>query len=98
MVNFLSDSGRLVMIGTAPGKFEFHKRVNLFGTSGKILKTTQGGKTNPSADIPRYVRTISGEENRLWQHSYAHFGTLGDVSQALDVLRSGNAGRVMVKW
>ena len=57
-ISKLSGKGRMILVGQpAPGKMvEVMNAVNLFNGIGQSIKATQGGKTNPHEDIPRYVK------------------------------------------
>ena len=94
----LSGTGRMVMVGQpAPGKFvEVMNAVNLFNGIGQSIKATQGGKTNPQTDIPRYVKLYNQgllSIDKLVTHRF----TLDQINEAFDLLKSGNAGRIIIK-
>ena len=97
-VSKLSGKGRMILVGQpAPGKgVEVMNAVNLFSGMGQTIKATQGGKTNPTEDIPRYVRMH--REGILDIESFVtHRFKLGQVNEAFDLLRSGNAGRIIIE-
>lgn len=98
MVQLLSDSGRVVLVGQpAPGKpITIHNAMNLFGGNGKMIKATQGGKTNPTYDIPRYAR-MQGAGVLNVDKIITHKFNLNSINEAFDVLRSGIAGRIMIE-
>jgi Zn-dependent alcohol dehydrogenase len=94
----LSNSGRLILVGQPkPGQsIELPNALDLFGTRGKSIHTTQGGKTNPTMDIPRYVNLEKNGKlsvDSVVTHKFA----LSNVNDAFDVLRSGLAGRIMIE-
>jgi Zn-dependent alcohol dehydrogenase len=63
---------------------------------GQSIKATQGGKTNPQEDIPRYVKMY--QEGILDVKQFVtHYFTLDQINEAFDLLKSGNAGRIMIK-
>lgn len=97
-VSKLSGNGRMILVGQpAPGKgVEVINAVNLFNGMGQTIRATQGGKTNPAEDIPRYVRMH--EEGLLDIESFiTHRFKLDQVNEAFDLLRSGNAGRIIIE-
>ena len=97
-VSKLSGKGRMILVGQpAPGKgVEVMNAVNLFSGMGQTIKATQGGKTNPTEDIPRYVRMH--KEGILDIESFVtHRFKLDQVNEAFDLLRSGNAGRIIIE-
>jgi Zn-dependent alcohol dehydrogenase len=92
------DKGRMILVGQpAPGKMvEVMNAVNLFNGMGQSIKATQGGKTNPQEDIPRYVKMY--QEGILDVKQFVtHYFTLDQINEAFDLLKSGNAGRIMIK-
>ena len=97
-VSKLSGKGRMVLVGQpAPGKMvEVMNAVNLFSGMGQTIKATQGGRTNPTEDIPRYVRMH--QEGILDVKQFVtHRFKLDQVNEAFDLLRSGNAGRIIIE-
>lgn len=98
MVQLLSDTGRLILVGQpAPGNpITIHNVMNLFGGNGKMIKATQGGKTNPTSDIPRYVKLHSAGVLNI-DNIITHKFNLNAINEAFEVLRSGVAGRIMIE-
>lgn len=96
-IDKLSDKGRLILVGQpAPGKFiEISNALNLFNGLGKIIKATQGGKTNPQNDIPRYIKLFNNGRLKV-DHLFTHKLDLNDINKGFDILRSGEAGRVII--
>lgn len=97
-VSKLSGKGRMILVGQpAPGRgVEVMNAVNLFSGMGQTIKATQGGKTNPTEDIPRYVRMH--QEGILDVKQFVtHRFKLDQVNDAFDLLRSGNAGRIIIE-
>jgi len=97
-ISILSNTGRMILVGQpAPGKFvEVMNAVNLFNGIGQSIKATQGGKTNPQEDIPRYIKLYKEgllDVSKLITHTF----TLDQINEAFDLLKSGNAGRIMIK-
>ncbi len=94
----LSNFGRLILVGQPkPGQsIELPNALDLFGSRGKNIFTTQGGKTNPTLDIPRYVNLEKNGKlsvDSVVTHKFA----LSQINSAFDVLRSGLAGRIMIE-
>jgi S-(hydroxymethyl)glutathione dehydrogenase/alcohol dehydrogenase len=98
IVQVLSDTGRLVLVGQpAPGNpIVIHNAMKLFGGNGKMIKATQGGKTNPTNDIPRYAKLHEAGMLNI-EKIVTHKFNLDDINTAFDVLRSGAAGRIMIE-
>ena len=94
----LSGTGRLILVGQpTPGKsIEIDNAINLFNGSGQTIKATQGGKTNPQEDIPRYVKMYKNgllDIDSLITHRFK----LEQINEAFDLLRTGNAGRIIIE-
>ena len=94
----LAPSGRLVLVGQpTPGKsIELPNAVSMFDGVGKSIRATQGGRTDPETDIPRYI----GLANKgVLDYESLHTDTfmLDEINDAFDLLKSGNAGRIMIK-
>ncbi len=96
-IDKLSDKGRLILVGQpAPGKFiEISNALNLFNGQGKIIKATQGGKTCPQNDIPRYIKLFNDGRLKV-NHLFTHQFDIDEINKGFDVLRSGEAGRVII--
>ncbi len=97
LMPFLADSGRFVLVGQGPpgAKVSFVADSSFFGMSGKTIRSTQGGQTNPSTDIPRYVDMYFSGKLRFEDLITHRFG-LSQINKGFDVLSSGTAGRVMI--
>ena len=93
----LSGNGRLILVGqTKPGKSVNIPNANkLFSGNGQTIKATQGGKTNPTEDIPRYIKLHKmGLLN--FEKLITHTFNLDNINEAFDLLKSGQAGRIMI--
>ena len=97
-LKILSNNGRLVMVAQPePGKsIEIQNASSFFGTKGKRIISTQGGKTHPHEDIPRYVNLFQ-KGNLDYEKIITHRVSMGEINAAVDLLRSGQTGRVIVK-
>jgi S-(hydroxymethyl)glutathione dehydrogenase/alcohol dehydrogenase len=95
---FLSDSGRYILVGqTKPGQsIDIENAIHLFGGNGKTIKATQGGKTSPSEDISRYIKLHKAGLINI-DNIITHEFYIDDINDAFDILRSGKAGRIMIK-
>lgn len=91
-------SGRTILIGQPrPGAIvPLLDARHLFEGEGKTILATQGGGHRPHLDIPRYVR--------LWQSGalkldglVTHRLPLAEVNRALELVRHGEAGRVVLE-
>ncbi len=94
----LNPGGRLVLVGQpAPDRIVcLPNAVSMFDGSGKSIRATQGGRTDPEKDIPRYINlALKGLLD--YETLHTHTFSLDEVNEAFDLLKSGNAGRIMVK-
>jgi S-(hydroxymethyl)glutathione dehydrogenase/alcohol dehydrogenase len=61
----------------------------------KVLTGSHGGDAVPHVDIPRLIRL--NQANRVsFDGIITHEFSLDNINQALDLVRSGRAGRVLV--
>ena len=91
--DLLADGGRYVLVGQPKGRIEI-EGLSLFSENGKIFMSSQGGQTNPDRDFPRYAKLF--KENRLTTGSVTDRFDLKDINEALEKLKSGKAGRIMI--
>lgn len=61
----------------------------------KVLKGSHGGSVQPNLEIPRYIRLFRLGKLKLDGLISHEFG-LGNINQALDAIRRGEAGRVVI--
>lgn len=61
----------------------------------KVLTGSHGGSAEPHLDIPRYVRLIQAGKLTL-EGLITHEFKLDDINEAIRVVRSGDAGRVLL--
>ena len=62
---------------------------------GKVLTGSHGGDCVPNVDIPRYIRLYQAGKLNL-DGLVTHQFILDEINTALDVVRSGQAGRVIL--
>lgn len=94
---YLSGVGRLILVGQPKPQQEISIPTanKMFDGIGKTIKATQGGKTNPTEDIPRYIKLHKAgllDISKIITHRF----DLQDINQAFDLLKSGKAGRIMI--
>jgi S-(hydroxymethyl)glutathione dehydrogenase/alcohol dehydrogenase len=87
-------AGRTILVGV-PRKGDNVSIYTLPLHFGKILRGSHGGGAEPHRDIPRYVRLVQRGKLRL-DGLITHELGLDDINEAIDVARSGAAGRVLV--
>ena len=62
----------------------------------KILTGSHGGDSIPHIDIPRYIRLVNQKKMTL-ENLITHEFELEDINKAIDLFRSGKAGRIVIK-
>lgn len=82
--------GRCVLVGVPSEKVSIYTLPLHFD---KVLTGSQGGGAKPHQDIPRLVRLCQAGRLRL-DGLITHEFPLDEINAALDVVRSGEAGRV----
>lgn len=94
----LKPGGRLILVGQpAPGRLVcLPNAVSMFEGTGKSIRASQGGRTDPEKDIPRYIN-LAMKGVLDYESLHTHTFELDEVNEAFDLLRSGNAGRIMVR-
>ncbi len=97
-IPLLSGSGRYIMVGQPkPGESVELKNANhMFGGEGKMIKATQGGKFSPSKDIPRYVRLHKAGILNI-DNIITHRVKLDQINEAIDLVRRGQASRILIE-
>ena len=94
----LAPSGRLILVGQPqPGTdLNILNPLSFFDGQGKSVRASQGGGTKPEVDIPRYVALAN---RGIIDYETLHTDTfsLDEINDAFDLLKSGNAGRIIIK-
>ena len=62
----------------------------------KILTGSHGGDSIPDIEIPRYIRLINKKKMTLDNMITDEF-KFSEINDAIDLLRSGKAGRIVIK-
>ena len=87
--------GKTILVGV-PRKGD---KVNIYTLPlhfNKILKGSHGGDVNPGLEIPRLIRLVQSQRLKL-SGIFTHKFSLDKINEAITFLRSGEAGRVLVK-
>jgi len=91
----LAPSGRFIMVGQPNGYIRIPNARSMFDGQGKTIMATQGGRFNPSEDVPRYVaawRSGHLKVDGIVTHRFA----LTEINEAVAMVRSGQAGRILL--
>lgn len=94
----LASGGRYVLVGQPkPGTdLVLSSARHLFDGEGKRIIGSQGGQFNPTRDIPRIVQAHHAGFLNI-DHLVTHEFSFGRINEAIETVRSGGAGRVILK-
>lgn len=95
---FLSDQGRCILV-SLPKKgtsLTVSDPNRLFGTEGQKIVTTQAGGFDPDTDIKRFVKLYQMGKIDYKSLITHRFG-LEEINEAIATLKSGEAGRILIK-
>jgi S-(hydroxymethyl)glutathione dehydrogenase / alcohol dehydrogenase len=97
-IPLLSGTGRFILVGQPkPGEMvELKNARHLFDGDGKTIKATQGGKFSPSRQISRYIRMHKAGVFSI-DDIISHKMKLDDINEVINLVRSGQAGRVLIE-
>ena len=96
-ISQLLPGGKLVLLTQeSSGSGYFVPNAALFNESGISVVSSQGGLSNPDVDIPRLAAFLSRKEES-WMPLITDTFSLNQVNEGLDCLRSGRAGRVLIR-
>jgi S-(hydroxymethyl)glutathione dehydrogenase/alcohol dehydrogenase len=97
-LSLMNPSGRFILVGQPPprGYVKIENANHLFEGSGKSIMATQGGRFQPDKDIKRYVDSWRAGHLKVDGIVTHEFG-LSEINAALDVVRAGEAGRILIK-
>jgi len=89
-----SNSGRTILVGV-PKHDEDITIHSLPLHFGKILIGCEGGSTDPTVDIPRYIKLYQRGKLQL-DHLITHRMPFSEINLAIDKVRAGEVGRCVV--
>lgn len=87
--------GKTILVGV-PKKGENVSIYSLPLHFKKVLTGSHGGDAVPDLEIPRYIRLMESDKMTL-EGFITHEFSLDEINQALDLFRSGEAGRIILK-
>jgi len=85
--------GKTILVGVPREKISIYSLPLFFD---KKLTGSHGGSSNPDNDIPRYIRLINNNKMSL-KDLITHEFNLAEINKAIDLFRSGKAGRIIIK-
>ena len=96
-IPYLSDQGRCIFVAQPKpfSSLSITNPIKFFSSNDILFKTTQAGGFNPDIDIPKYVKLFLN--NKIDVHKIiTDYFTLNDINYAIDKLKAGNSGRIMI--
>jgi len=88
-----ASDGKTILVGVPREKISIYSLPLFFD---KKLTGSHGGSSNPDSDIPRYIRLINNNKMSL-KNLITHEFNLTEINNAIDLFRSGKAGRIIIK-
>ena len=88
-----ASDGKTILVGVPSDKISIYSLPLHFE---KILTGSHGGDAIPNIDIPRYIRLINQKKMTL-ENIITHEFNLKEINNLKDLLRSGKAGRIIIK-
>ena len=88
-----ASDGKTILVGVPREKISIYSLPLFFD---KELTGSHGGGSDPASDIPRYIRLINKNKMSL-KDLITHEFNLADINKAIELFRSGNAGRIIIK-
>jgi S-(hydroxymethyl)glutathione dehydrogenase/alcohol dehydrogenase len=86
------NDGKTIFVGVPHEKISIYTLPLAFE---KKLAASHGGSSIPDKDIPRYIRLIKNKKISL-EKFITHEFSLPEINQAIDLFRSGKAGRIIL--
>jgi S-(hydroxymethyl)glutathione dehydrogenase/alcohol dehydrogenase len=84
--------GRCILVGVPKDKVEIYTLPLHFE---KVLKGSEGGHCQPARDIPRLVK-LADAGKISYEGIVTHEFSLDQINDALDLMRSGRGGRILL--
>jgi len=88
-----ASNGKTILVGVPNNKISIYSLPLHFN---KILSGSHGGDSVPDVDIPRYIRLINQKKMTL-DNIITHEFKLTEINKAIDIFRTGKAGRIIIK-
>jgi S-(hydroxymethyl)glutathione dehydrogenase/alcohol dehydrogenase len=92
--NLTHPDGKTILVGV-PNKGDNISIYSLPLHFNKVLKGSHGGDAIPDVEIPRYINLMKAGKMTL-DNLITHEFKLDEINKALDLFRSGEAGRIII--
>ena len=87
------EDGKTIFVGVPNDKISIYSLPLAFN---KKLAVSHGGNSIPDKDIPRYIRLMQNNKISL-EKLITHEFDLSKINEAIDLFRSGKAGRIILR-
>jgi len=96
---FVAPGGRMILIGQPPldSTLSFPQGRRMWDGTGKHIIASQGGQCRPQQDFARWISAWRSGHLRI-DGIVTHRYPLSEIHQAIDTLKSGKAGRVLLTF
>ena len=94
-VQHLPEGGVVALLVNNSDKYTFDSQ-KMFAGKGLTIFATQGGGTNPDRDIPDVAEIMKACPD-LWKPLITHRFELSRINDAIKLLRTGAAGRILIQ-
>jgi len=94
----LTDRGRVIVVSQpkTDSAIKFTQPAKFFLGEGQTISSTQGGKVDPSTDFIRFIKLYQRGVLKI-DNLVTHALPLEEINTAVDLLKSGKAGRILIK-
>mgnify|MGYP001618043515 CR=1 FL=1 len=90
-------NGRTILVGQPRFEHDLVLRSMVRNFTGKILTDSQGGQTDPTVDIPRYLNLYRSGKLKL-DRLITHRFSLGEINLAIEKIKNGETGRCIIEF
>jgi len=90
-----SPGGRMILVGQTSHDQDLKINNMRQHYCGKTLMDSQGGLTNPTIDIPRYLKLYKAGKLKV-DELVTHRFSLNDINKAIGIIKSGQVGKCII--
>lgn len=95
----MSEQGRCILVSQPKpdSQITISDPIKFFSTSGQTIRSTQAGNFDPDVDIPRYIKVYKNKQINI-QSLVTDRYDLANINEAVDKLKSGKSGRIIINF
>jgi len=95
----MSEQGRCILVSQPKpdSQITISDPIKFFSTSGQTIRSTQAGNFDPDIDIPRYIKVYKNKQINI-QSLVTDRYDLANINEAVDKLKSGKSGRIIINF